>query len=567
MGAKWVLAGMWLGVLIAGALAQTTRTPDGMLWAGTTFALRAVATDATGRPLTLSNETQVQVGQVVRWQWEYETPPYLTTSTSDGWFSVIVRNKGNGVDALHLKTATSEGAGTSPWQIDLLEQLGADQLFGKASAVGEFTSLFMPSESRRLFIRARPPSDRNTDGVFLTLKMSSVSNPQILANADFVAGAETQIWTHTSLSTWINYPLVSSPALLSGRLYWVIASAGDVRLFCTNQPLNAESTFQNGARYLAKIIGLLPAGRGAVVGNNWYLVDVQGNIAFFNWATLTEGSTIYPSWVSLDGRFADPNLPLLSDGARLYFIYSDRQIGVYTPALNQVSRIEVNQPDRVVQMQMLPNNFLFVGRTGGRFDLVWFGMLQESGSSLSGTGEIVGATVDGRRGTLLVARGTRLGCYRPLARQWLWVVSAHAPLVSPPAYDPSTDSVYALTRDGWLYGWDASSGSLRMFYPQPLISDAPVVKAVLRAATRADRKVPYIYLAAQLDMNGTLATRVFQVTAVNPFNRFYSTSVVDGAVLGDDLLFTGTTASDLMLVWCWRGGDGNRGRFYGFRLR
>jgi len=89
----------------------------------------------------------------------------------------------------------------------------------------------------------------------------------------------------------------------------------------------------------------------------------------------------------------------------------------------------------------------------------------------------------------------------------------------------------------------------------------------LRAVTRADRKVPYIYLAAQLDMNGTLATRVFQVTAVNPFNRFYSTSVVDGAVLGDDLLFTGTTASDLMLVWCWSGGDGNRGRFYGFRLR
>jgi len=567
MGAKRILAGMTVGVLISATLAQTTRTPDGMLWAGTTLSLRAVATSSTGLPLALSDAAQVRVGQVVRWQWDYESPPYLTVPAGEGWFTLLARNKGNGVDALRLKTATSEGAGTSPWQIDLFEQLDANRFFSDASMIAEETTPFMPSESRRLFIRMRPPTDRNTDGVFLTLKMLSTSNTQPLPPAEFVAGAETRVSAHTSASTWANYPLASPPQLLNGRLFWIAANGTDARLFSTPQPLNAETTFQNNVQTEAKLIGLLPSGQGVVMGNRWYLISAQGYIAHFDWTQATGGTSVYPRWLPTDGLVAQSNLPLVSDGTMLYFALTNQYIGTYVPASNTVQQLRIVNPTPIVQMQMLPNRVLFVGREEGRFDLVWWGILLESNAMPNSTGSMVGAALDERRGTLFIVRGARIGCYRPLQLQWLWFANAHAPIVSQPAYDLTTDSVYMLTQDGWLYSLDAATGALRFFYPQPLIGEAPVVRAVLKTLERADRKVPYVYIAAQLDLGGVLATRVLQVTATNPFNRFFSTSVVDGAVLGDNLLFTGTALSDLMLVWCRSGGTDNRGRFYGFRLR
>jgi hypothetical protein len=101
-GAKRVLASIGLSASMGTLFAQAMRTPDGMLWAGTTLTLRAVATNASGTPLALSNNAQLRVGQIVRWQWEYESPPYLT-APSEGWFTILARNKGNGVDALRLK--------------------------------------------------------------------------------------------------------------------------------------------------------------------------------------------------------------------------------------------------------------------------------------------------------------------------------------------------------------------------------------------------------------------------------------------------------------------------------
>ncbi len=567
MRVERALAGMFVGVLVNITFAQVTRTPDGMLWAGTTLSVRAVATDASGRPLTLSNAVQVRVGQVVQWQWEYESPPYLTVPSGDGWFTLVARNKGNGIDALRLKTAISESADTSPWQISLYEQLDPDRLFSDASPVNEYTAPFMPSESRRLFIRARPPSDRNTDGVLFTLKMGSVSNSQSLPPAEFIAGVETRISAHTSTDTWTNYPLVAPPQLLNGRLFWIASNGNNTLLFSTPQPLNADSTFRNNTRYEAEVRGMLPSGSGAIIGNRWYLTNTLGFIGYFDWTHATGGVRVYTQWLPMDAPVANPNLPLISDGTILYFALTDQHLGVYIPATNLLSTLQVAHPSPIVVMQALPFGMLFVGRADGRFDLAWLGSLIESGVPLNGTGNLMGATIDGRRGTLLVVRGSRIGCYSLLQRRWLWVADAHASLISAPAYDFTTDAVYALTRDGWLYAFDAPTGNLCRFYPQPLLTDAPVVKANLRAVARSDRKVPYIYLAAQMDNGSTLTTRVMWITAANPFNRFYSTSVAEGALLGDDLLFTGTGANDLMLVWCWRGGEGDRGRFYGFRLR
>jgi hypothetical protein len=568
MRAKRTLTGIGLSVLMGTLFAQATRTPDGMLWAGTTFTLRAVATNASGTPLALSNNAQLRVGQIVRWQWEYESPPYLTVSTPPGWFTLLVRNKGNGVDALRLKHATSEGVDTSPWQIALFEQLIEDQLFGDASPIDEQTNPFMPSEVRRLFIRMHPPSDRNTDGIFLSLSAQSVLKNRALPPLGFVAGAEIQIWQHTDAHTWFNFFLVAPPQLLNGRLFWLIADASSVRLFSTPQALSIENTFRNNIRYEANLRGIVPAGGSAVVGNRWYLTNPSGLIAWFDWTQATNGVTVNVQWLNLPrDLLANPNLNLVSDGFRLYYALPTHHLGVYDPRDGTFNTILLANPSPIVRLQELPNRLIFIGRENGVFDLVWSGTVIASGVQLTGAGHIVGAALDERRGNLIVVRGKRIGCYSPIQGRWLWVTETDAPLVSVPATDRLTDAVYTLTRDGWLYAFDLSTGSPCLFYPQPLITEAPVASASLRVVTRTDRKVPYLYIAAQLDMAGTLQVRVFHVTATNPFNRFYCTTIVDGAVLGEGLLFTGSTQTDLMLVWCWRTVADPRAWFYGFRLR
>ncbi|MEN3002118.1 MAG: PQQ-binding-like beta-propeller repeat protein [Armatimonadota bacterium] len=557
MSSVWVYQG----------LAQALRTPDGTLWAGTTFTLRAMATGSTGQLMALSNMAQVRVGQIVRWQWEYELPPYLTVTSGEGWFTLLVQNKGNGIDALQLGIATSEGLGTSPWQISLFEQLEPNQLFGDARPVSESTTPFMPMEHRRLFIRVRPPSDRNTDGVFLTLNMRSVVGARTLPFAEFVAGAETLIYPHTTASTWTGYSLAAPPQLLNGRLYWIAAMDSRVYFFSTTRPLNADNTFYNNIQYEAALRGIVPSGQGAVIGNRWYLMNRQGFIAYFDWTQATGGVNVSVQWLSMGGLVANPNLPMVSDGTRLYFALTNQQLGIYHPTTNGFSTLQVANPTPIRIVQRLPQGLVLVGRDGGRFDLIGSGNLVESTMMLGSADSIIGASVDEQRNTLLVACGARLGCYHLLQRQWLWSVAVDAPIVAPPVYDSTTDSVYIFTRDGWLHAFDAAIGVPSLFYPHQLIPDAPVIKAAMQVLSRADRKVPYIYLAAQLDTGDVLTTRVLQVTAVNPFNRFYSTSVMQGAVLGESLLFTGTSNRDLLLVWCWSGGDTNRGRFYGFRLR
>ena len=567
IGAKRVLAGIGLSASMGVLFAQGMRTPDGMLWAGTTLTLRAVATNGSGTPLALSNNAQLRVGQIVRWQWEYESPPYLT-APSEGWFTILARNKGNGADALRLKRATSEGVATSPWQTALYEQLNENQLFGEASPVNEQTTPFMPAEVRRLFIRMRPPSDRNTDGIFLSLSAQSGVNNTALPPLEFVAGAETRIWPHTSASTWSNHPLVVPPQLLNGRLFWIATDGTTVRLFTTPQPLSTERTFQNNIRFEANLRGIVPAGGSAVIGNRWYLTNTSGLIAWFDWTQATNGVNVNVQWLNLPRDLAaNPDLPLVSDGFRLYYALPNHHLGVYDPANGTPNTILFANPSPIVRLQELPGRLIFIGRENGVFDLVWWGMVMATGVPLNGSGRIVGAALDERRGTLIVARGNRIGCYSLFSGRWLWVTETEAPLVSIPATDTKTDAVYALTQDGWLYAFDLSTGSPCLFYPQPLITEAPVASASLRVISRTDRKVPYLYIAAQLDMAGTLQVRVFHVTATNPFNRFYCTTIVDGAVLGEGLLFTGSTQTDLMLVWCWRTVADPRAWFYGFRLR
>jgi hypothetical protein len=93
-----------------------------MLWAGSTFSLRAVATTREGHPLSVSNAATVTVGEVIRWRVAVEGEPALTVPGAEGWFTLLIQNRSNTVDALSLRLKTDESVDASPWSIALFEQ-------------------------------------------------------------------------------------------------------------------------------------------------------------------------------------------------------------------------------------------------------------------------------------------------------------------------------------------------------------------------------------------------------------------------------------------------------------
>ncbi len=103
MGRLWGV--LWGAVVVLGSAyadvsSGALRTPNGLLWAGTAFQLRAIAT-ANNTLVAQSDAAQVRVGQVVRWQWRLESEHALSVPQgTDAVFRVRVVNDGNGWDNL-----------------------------------------------------------------------------------------------------------------------------------------------------------------------------------------------------------------------------------------------------------------------------------------------------------------------------------------------------------------------------------------------------------------------------------------------------------------------------------
>jgi hypothetical protein len=86
---------------------------------------------------------------------------------------------------------------------------------------------------------------------------------------------------------------------------------------------------------------------------------------------------------------ANPNLPLLSDGLRLYYALPNHHLGSYNPNDGTFSILLFVSPSPIVKMQELPNRLIFIGREDGRFDLVRLGQVMVTGAQLNGSGRIV----------------------------------------------------------------------------------------------------------------------------------------------------------------------------------
>lgn len=561
----WVLAG-WFACTVATSTPQASRTLHGELWAGTILRLHAVVTDGAGKSISQSNPAEVRVGQMVRWRVEYETMPYATTDR-DAWFTLLVQNRGNGVDTLLPKLGSLEPPDATPWELRLYEALTPDQAFGGAPQVEETLTPLDPGKQRRLFLLARAPGDRNTDGVFVYWKAGSLADPSLWLERNFVAGMEATRNPISSATSWSNYPLAVPPALIEGRMWWVASSGSDARVFFTPQPLAVAGTFSNNIQVGAKLIGLQPSGRGLFTNEWLYIVSTNGLVGAFPLSQLNQTVSLSPVWLNLPFPVR-ANLSPVSDGVRLFFAGISDQVLLFDPLSGQTLILLPPTDSPITAMYALPDRIVVVARANGMFEIVQDGVRQRSNVRLpsAGTAPLTGVAYDTRRSTLLVSAGTRVGSYNFYSGQWLWMVNLGATVVGAPAYDFFTDSCYLLTAGGQVYALDSASGTIRPFYPQ-FCFNGLIQKATLTTLARQDRKVSYLYAQVQY-ADGTNEVRM--ITAVNPFNRFVSSVIPSGAVIGDYWLATGDTANDLLVAWCWRGVVVNgtqRGAFYAFRPR
>lgn len=562
---QWALAG-WLACATVLWAQQVPRTPSGELWAGTTLQLRAAVVNSSGGAVALSNPAEVRVGQVVRWRVEYESLPYGTTDR-DAWFTLLVQNRGNGYDTLLPKLHTLEAPDATPWQITLYEQLTPDQSFEGATLVSEALAPVAPGEQRRLFLRARAPSDRNTDGAFLFLNARPLMDASLRFERNFVAGVEATRGVATQATAWSNYTLVAEPALIEGRLWWVANNGTDTRVFFTPQPLTTTGTFTNNTQGGAKLIGITLGGAG-VFTNDWlFLTASNGMVGAFPLNFLSQNGSLAPTWLNLPLPVRT-NVAPVWDGVLVFFADITEQVIVFDPVRGLATFLLRPTDSPIVALYTLPERIVVVARANGLFEVIQNGVRVRSNVRLpnAGTTPLLGAAYDARRGNLIVSAGTRVGCYNFRANQWLWVLNTGTALIGAPVYDFATDACYVLDSTGQLWALDSGGGAVRPLYPQRCFN-RPLSKATLTALARQDRKVSYVYVLAQFS-DGTVETRM--ITAVNPFNRFVNTTIPAGAVIGSRWLVTGDGDSDFLIAWCWRGviiNGTERGAFYAFRPR
>ena len=538
-----------------------------MLWAGSTFSLRAVATTREGRPLSVSNAATVTVGEVICWRVVVEGEPALTVPGVEGWFTLLIQNRSNTVDALSLRLKTDESVDASPWSIALFEQQQDGSGFSNGLLLAESTSPLMPGESRRLFLRARPPSDRNTDGAWINWVGASQRAPDLSYSRDFACGVEASRGTHTSAFTPTSHRIVGAPVLIQGRLHWLTWDGYLLRLYRTPSPLSVNTTFSNNTSLEARVHMPEPTHQTVLIGDRWYLLTRTGEIVFFLLSEARGATTLSAEFINLPSEVTpDLNLPLVNCAGNLCFVDRQSRIWVFDSATELFTALPTFSSQPISHLTVLNGNLLAVGREDGQVDIY---------NSVAPV--LVGLRAPGASGQpvqfvgiyqeqLIVAAGDTLAAYNIDTDKWLWVRTLDSAIVAPPVLEAfGKGSCYALTEGGWLYGFSLLNGGMKPLYPRRLF-ETWVARAALNCLTRADREAPYLYLQAEL-ADGTV--RTLFITATNPLNRFVHPTTLVNTPIGSHWLFTGNTDQDLAIQWVsWgAGSEANRGAFYAFRLR
>jgi hypothetical protein len=583
MGRLW--GGLWGAVVVLGSACadvpnnNALRTPNGMLWAGTTFHLRARAT-ANNILVAQSDIAQVRVGQVVRWQWQVEPPTALSVPQgTDAVFRVRVVNDGNGWDNLTFGLERMELENRRDWIVELRETQRWGRLVLDNSGNGGAGSIIHPGDEMLYLVCAHTPGwNIPTDGVWARLfaRATGATQPQVLG--EFVAGVRREEWVRARAWSYREHTNLVPAVLYRGRLFWMgTDNANNTLIFRTRDSI--DSTQRDGLGnerlvYERLLRDFRPTGFSVVAGDGWF-TGLGAHLIRIDLPTVEANNTSSnPYRVVAFPSGVQPRLdltPLVSNG-RLYVAGSDRR-------LHAISADGV----RAGQSAPMPPNYgafstnlvqigrvFYIGTDQGwvvQFD-AFTGALRTARRVSTQAIHSLAPAFMGR--ALLVRAGNReLQALHPAQMNTLWRRAFESDLVSPVVASAQSEVGAVVDRQGRLFAFHTRFGFNQPFYPQPIFGDQQLASASVAIVRRADRQASYVYVLGQLAREETNPQALFRiVTLENPLNRleFGESTLHVGSRYHPTLLITGAQQNSYCLLTAFRA-ESNGGTVAGIRLR
>jgi outer membrane protein assembly factor BamB len=583
MGRLWGV--LWGAVVILGSAradvsSDTLRTPNGMLWAGTTFQLRACAT-ANNILVAQSGVAQVQVGQVIRWQWQVEGENARSVRQGEeAVFRVRVVNDGNGWDNLTFGLARYEVEGQQNWTVDLFENRAGDGQVSGSPSVNGAGSPLPPGGDMLYLVRMRPPSSAiPTDGASARLLATPTGATQAQVLGEFIAGVvrsagvPTRAWSYGSHTNFV-------PATLyQGRLFWMgtVPDTNETRIFFTSAAVNETqgSTLGNERLvYERTLRNFRPVGFSVVLGGGWFTGLGNQLIRIDLPRVVANDTSSDPYTVVAFPAGVQPRLdlaPLVANG-RLYVAGSDRRLHAISPDGVRVGQSALLPPQygafstNLVQI----GRVFYMGTNQGwvvQFDALTGALRTARRVSMQPIHSLAPAFMG--RGLLVRAGSRELYALHPSQMSVQWRRAFTEDLVSPVVASAQSEVGAVVDKQGRLFAFHTRFGFNLPLYPQTLFGDQQLSNASIAIVRRAGRQASYVYVLGQLAREATNPQALFRiVTLENPLNRleFNADTMHLGSRYHPTILITGAQQNSYCLLTAFRA-ESHGGTVAGIPLR
>jgi hypothetical protein len=569
MGRLWGV--LWGVVATVGAVnadipTAPPRTPNGTLWAGTTFELRAMAT-ANGTLVAQSNPVQVQVGQVVRWRWQLESPNGISVPQgTEAVFQVRLINDGNGWDSLTFTLEREELENRRNWTIELREAQRWGRLVLDNSGNGGAGSIISPGGEQRYFVCTRTTGwDAPTDGVWLRLAARATGAPQAQVLGEFVAGVRREDWVRTRAWSHGTHTNLVPAILYQGRLFWMGTNpdTAETRIFRTRDPVDATqgSGLGNETHAYGRMLrNFRPTGFSVVLGDGWFTGLGNQLIRIDLPRVVANNTSSDPYQIVQFPPGVQPRLeltPLVANG-RLYVAGSDRRLHAISPDGVHVGQSAPLPPSYGAFSTNLAQigRVFYIGTDQGwvvQFDALT-GALR---TARRVTMQPIHSLAPAFMGRALLARaGTReLYALQPSQLSVLWRRVFDEDLVSPVVASVQSEVGAVVDKQGRLFAFHTRFGFNLPLYPQTLFGDQQLSSASIAIVRRAGRQASYVYVLGQLAREETNPQALFRiVTLENPLNRleFGEHTLHVGSRYHPTILITGAQQNSYCLLTAFR---------------
>lgn len=545
------------------------RTQGGHIRADSILSLQAIATQG-GKPLATTNIHNIKVGQFAQILIEQEGGNMLIAKDT-GWMSFLLTNKGNGEDSFdHFVTRYEGPSGVVRWSIDLYEQRSPNVFYEQATRMLNSRTLqFDADETRRYFVRFRPPSDGLTDGLQASFDCRSVFANAVGSQWSYLVGAEISTSFTSRMGVPLGNHIAIPPIVLQDRLFWMVnnPTLNKVLMYTTPNPLTISTPFQGNTLQLGSINGMQLGRQGARVGNFWYMLQSNGNLIRVDLTAATGvnwSPVVLPPEISIRTDF-----PMLGDDQNLYFLDNSGTLNMLQVSNHTLVRTPLLGAMLATSFSLSGAHVVITLQTGLVF------LFNRSTLSLRTISLPVpnsridyAPAYDHLRGNLAIVSGNKLQVLNDRTYSWFWSLDVEQPIIGSPVYVPESDAFFFVTSDRKIWAVNASTAEVLFPYPQLLFESGSIESAMLTSVTPKEKKVPYVYLSAMVNEgDGVIRPRLAMVTAWNPLNRVYDNSIPPDSVPHAPILTSVPSVQGLLMLWFPWILSTDRGWVYGFQIR